>query len=132
MIERKPLTVEEVHEVILETAAQIANQKVSEVNDLFKGFGVTLKNSLASGFIFRADSIRSEKGGLCLSVDEIVTKGMEDEEIAILHAIGVEAIKESIVSTHSEKFVGMILGEAKKHHNYFDRFVDSGTQLSLF
>lgn len=134
MSEKAPQTVEEVHQIILNTAASIANRMFFEAQDItqiayrpgerFNHEARARRGGMVSGQIFRADPIQSKKGGLCLSLDRATTEGKTQSEIDELHAIGVAAIKESIVSWHPELFAGVILGEAKSNRNYFNRFND--------
>jgi hypothetical protein len=103
--------VEDVHREILRDAAAIANQKLTtDVN-----FSTTLM-----GEVFRPDPIRSNKGGLCLSLEEQV-RSLDPEQIQVLHQIGAQAIRQALLR-NKEKFVGLILGDARQGRNYFDRF----------
>lgn len=135
-------TVEEVHQTILETAASIANRALIEQNDPSRQsylpgerFNVDARRErggLTSGQIFRADPVQSTRGGLCLSLDELTTKGKTKQEVLELHAIGIAAIHEAITRWHPDLFAGLILGEAKEGRNYFDRFNDEHQQYRLF
>ncbi len=114
-----PKTIDETHRTILKTAADIANMAL--IGQSYVP-GQKVRGAKMSGRIFRADPIVSEKGGLCLSLDESVTQGKSTEEILELHYIGREAVKEAITQWHPDLFAGLILGSAKQGKNYFDRF----------
>ena len=103
-------TANAVHLDILRDAEIIANRLYEESRS---GFG--------QGQIFRADPIQSTKGGLCLSIDEVVAESLDQDEVVEAHQIGVEAIRQSILKNY-ESFVGLILGDARNGRNYFDRF----------
>jgi hypothetical protein len=76
---------------------------------------------MVSGQVFRPDRGRSEKSGLCLSLDESIVQGRTEEEIIELHEIGKAAIMEAITRWHPDLFAGLIVGEARQGRNYFDR-----------
>lgn len=127
----EPTTVETAHDKILKTAANVANRMLREAQDIQAAsyaeerFNPQVKRGrIMEGEIFRADPSLSEKGGLCLSLDELTVRASTEAELADLHRIGVAAVKEAIANWHSELFVGLIVGEAKQDRNYFDRFDD--------
>lgn len=123
------LNVDDAHQVILEEAARIANQNLANSMTLADGRG----EPLAVGQVYRADPLVSERGGLCLSMDEMVTKGRRNDQILLLHEIGRNAIREAIVSKYPELFAGIIIGEMKQGRNYFARFQEQyAQQLRLF
>jgi hypothetical protein len=102
--------IEDVHRAILRDAAMIANQKLITI-DLGRTF---------AGELFRADPIRSDKGGLCLSLEEQV-RSLDPEQIQTLHQIGAQAIHQALLR-NKDKFIGLVLGDARQGRNYFDRF----------
>lgn len=137
-MEKEYTSVDEVHGTILETAAQIANRTLRELEDVSARYGPGQRFNIdrrrklfGAGDVFRADGARSEKGGLCLSLDELVVKGRSPEEIEALHEIGREAIKESITRWHPDLFAGLIVGLARKGENYFDRYQSEFHQTRL-
>jgi len=131
-------SVDEVHKIILETAAQIANRTLRELDDVSahyapgERFNVDKrKMRFGTGQVFRADPSRSKKGGLCLSVDEMYVRERSSEEIDALHEIGREALKESITRWHPDLFAGLIVGLARNGENYFDRYQSEFHQTRL-
>lgn len=135
-------SVELVHLAILKDAATIANRTVMQLGvigpqrplaagERFNPEARKKRSRFVAGEVYRADPIRSRKGGLCLSVDPSVVEGMTDAEVAHLHEIGVEAVKQAIAK-NKHLFVGLILGDARKGNNYFDRFLAPGEQKRLF
>lgn len=133
-------TPELVHLAILKDAEDIANRRFAEEFDIgadspwrpgrFSAPPGERDRAFASGRIYRADSARSEKGGLCLSVDEVTINAADQDKIDRIHQIGMEAIHESILLNRNS-FVGLIIGEAREGRNYFDRFPSEG-QTRLF
>jgi hypothetical protein len=103
-------SVQAIHKEILTRAAQIANE------DPRLPF---------EGKPFREAEVKSAKGGLCLDYDEgLVILSPEDQREAIqdvMKRIGTDAILQAL-SEKKDLFVGLILGEARKGRNYFDRF----------
>jgi hypothetical protein len=122
------MEVEYVHHMLLIEAADIANQKLSEEVATEKDFGADI--GLPPGEAFRPDPLASKKGGLCLTIDPSITLMRKPETIQRLHEIGVEAVRQALVK-NQEQFVGLILGDARKRRNYFDRF-DPNPQTRLF
>lgn len=124
-------SVDQVHDTILETAARIANRMYVELQDVGyinyapgERFNVerrAARGGMVSGQVFRPDRGRSEKSGLCLSLDESIVQGRTEEEIIELHEIGKAAIIEAITRWHPDLFAGLIVGEARQGRNYFDR-----------
>lgn len=125
-----------VHLAILKDAADIANQRYAEEFDVANigwrrgRFDPKMRKALVSGILFRPDEVQSQKGGLCLSIDEGVAQSLDPEERERVREIGKKAIKQALVKNQSA-FVGLILGEARQGRNYFDRF-DSPDQLRMF
>lgn len=130
-------TPEYVHLAILKDAARIANEKYAQEFDVNndpgwrKGrFRPDTRQARVYGDIFRADPVQSRKGGLCLSVDPRTMAMLDPDQQMQLREIGRSAIKQSIVE-NQRAFVGLILGEARKGDNYFDRYEQpSQTRLS--
>lgn len=106
-----------VQHMILFDAADHANQEISNENFTYKNG----QPAMLMGEIFRADPVQSTKGGMCLSIDEHVTASLSAGAIRRLHEIGVKALHDALVE-NQDKFVGLILGEAREGRNYFDRF----------
>ncbi len=127
---------EEIHtreaawDTILRTAADIANLEISRLQEAGTLDTSGLGESRPSGEIYRPDQGRSEKDGMCLSVDEMFTKGRSPEQIEALHEIGRNAITESITTHHPKLFVGVILGELKAGRDTFNR--PDHDQLRMF
>lgn len=131
-------SVAQAQDVILDTAAQIANREWNELQnspwnpapgERFNQDARRKRWASLHGDVFRADQDRSEQGGLCLSLDEAIVEGATKEEIDTLHRIGREAIVEAL-RWHPDLLGGMIVGEARKGRNYFDRFpADPQTRL---
>lgn len=107
---RPKQSVEAAHKEILVRAAQIANE------DPRLPF---------QGSPFREAEIKSNKGGLCLDYDEalVILSPEEDREAIqeVMKRIGTDAILQALAEK-KDLFVGLILGEARKGRNYFDRF----------
>lgn len=111
---------EYVQHMILFEAADIANRRFSLEYP-----------SLITGEVFRADPVRSERGGMCLSIDQMLISTMTKDEIAELHHIGTQSVREALV-TMQKQFIGLILGEARRGRNYFDDFIKPNEQTRLF
>lgn len=139
-----PTTMDQIHLAILKDAADEANRRWVEVFDaeapatyLKPGerfnpeSRASRKRVWASGEVFRADPSRSEKGGLCLSVNEGLVHSMDQEQIMQMHQIGRSAIQWAIVK-NKQHFVGLIVGEAREGRNYFSRFPTREGQYRLF
>jgi hypothetical protein len=139
-------TVDQVHLAILQDAAHEANRRWEEmfgIDDIAptnigpgQRFNAAARaargRAWARGEVFRADPIQSTKGGLCLSVNESVTLTMTPEDIQELHRVGRDAIQWSLVK-NKDKFMGLIVGEAKQGRDYFARFPNTMTgQFRLF
>lgn len=131
------MNIEDGHAQILDTAAGIANRAYRESLDAIRyrpgeRFNLQARGERGGlmGDIFRADPGRSDLGGLCLSMDESITKGRSKEEVEELHRIGREAIIESITAYHPNLFVGLILEAARNGEDYFERF-ETTQQLRL-
>jgi hypothetical protein len=138
-------TVEQVHLAILQDAADEANRRWSQMFDVDvaptyipagQRFNAEARarrgKSWASGEVFRADPIQSTKGGLCLTVNEAVTMTMTVDDIQLLHRVGRESMHWSLIK-NQEKFVGLILGEARHGRDYFARYPNNITgQFRLF
>jgi hypothetical protein len=139
-------TVEQVHLAILQDAAQEANRRweamfgVDEVATTYVGPGQRFNKEArakrtrtwARGEVFRADPLQSTKGGLCLSVNEAITLTMTPEDIQILHRVGRDSLRWSLTK-NKDKFMGLIVGEAKQGRDYFARFPHAETeQFRLF
>lgn len=134
-------TVEEVHLIILRTACEIANQRWAQTGgtgreqtiphpeylpgERFSASRRKIRNPrrVVVGELFRPDPVQSKRGGLTLSVDPLVTYDMGEDEIRELHEMGRNAVKEAM-TRHPQLIAGLILGEARKGRNYFDRFKD--------
>lgn len=115
-------TVELVHAAILRDAAEIANSQVDQTKkNPSTGRFRPEKRHAFGGQVFRADQIRSRKGGLALSIEEGIVSTLTKEEINNLRQIGQAAIQQAI-SKNQRAFVGMIVGEAREGRNYFDRY----------
>jgi hypothetical protein len=103
-------SVQSAHKEILGRAAEIANQ---DPRVPFQGSP------------FREAEVKSTKGGLCLDYDEgllILSPEEERERVQeVMTRIGTDAILQAL-SEKKDLFVGLILGEARKGRNYFDRF----------
>ena len=127
------IEIEYVQHMILIEAAEVANRKAAQEQDIEKGGFVPTEDrtGFVSGEIFRPDPVQSRKGGLCLSIDPIVFDAYPKTMQARLREIGREAMKEALVN-NQEQFVGLILGEARQGRNYFDRFVIENQQIRLF
>jgi hypothetical protein len=132
-------TVDLVHLAILKDAEEIANRRFAEefnidVDSPWKPGRFSAENRgdvrFAAGRIFRADPIRSDMGGLCLSVDEATIIAASDEQVDRIHQIGTEAIRDAII-INSNSFIGLILGDARQGNNYFDRYPQEA-QTRLF
>lgn len=138
-------TIEQVHLAILQDAAAEANRRweeafgANEVPATNIGPGQRFNaearrrrgKTWARGEVFRADPIQSTKGGLCLSVNEAVTMNMAPEDILVLHQVGRDAVHWSLVK-NKDKFMGLIVGEAKQGRDYFARFPNPTGQFRLF
>jgi hypothetical protein len=114
-----PIEVEYVHHMLLIAAADIANQMLSEEASEKSPFGEDI--GLPPGEAYRPDPLASDKGGLCLTIDPSITLGRKPETIQRLKEIGIEAVRQALVKNQNQ-FVGLILGDARRRRNYFDRF----------
>lgn len=131
-------SVEYVHLAILKDAADIANIDYAAEGDVtqpqWRPGRFRLPPNEREGFVFgelyRADPAQSIKGGLTLSVDPHIFAQLDPQQQARVREIGKEAIRKSLVK-NQKLFVGLILGEARRGRNYFDRFNPSA-QLRLF
>ena len=120
--------VELVQHMILFEAADIANKRLMIAAGVEGGL---LDDDFLQGEIFRADPVRSQSGGYCLSLDSSATVGRSPELIEALHEIGRGAIFEALTQNR-ERLVGLIIGEAKMGRDYFARFPTNDGQLKLF
>jgi hypothetical protein len=123
-----PIEVEYVHHMLLIEAADIANRMLNEEASTKSPFGDDI--GLPPGEAFRPDPLASEKGGLCLTIDPSITIERQPETIRRLHEIGIEAVRQALVK-NSKQFVGLIMGDARRRRNYFDRF-NPNPQMRLF
>lgn len=146
MDQKKPIeevgatpTLKTIHASILRDAADIANKQIAEKGlepppPAFVAAGTRFRpgrpRGWAAGQIYRPDQDASKLGGLCLTIDPRWTQNAPPEVVAYLHAIGKAAIHQAIVQ-RGPLFVGLILGEMRRGHNYFDRFAEPGTQLKM-
>ena len=116
-------TPELVHLAILKDAADIGNMRVADRASEFP--------QLVAGGAFVPAPLKSRRGGLALGL----RSGLEHlppDQIKKLHQIGVQAVRESLMKNQRE-FVGLILGEARRGRNYFQRFAyQVGDQMELF
>lgn len=144
-------TVEEVHALILRRACEIANQRWAQTGgkgredrqgrDQLGQFSAPLPSrayepgerfnvakrrarnpqNIAQGEVFRPDAVKSQKGGLAISVDPMVTHDMTKEEVRELHDLARVSMRRSV--KENERLVaGIVVGEARKGRNYFNRF----------
>jgi hypothetical protein len=121
------IELEYVQHMLLFDAADIANQQIPHED-------LRLRNGQPArlhGEVFRADPVRSTKGGLCLSVDTVTANSLSKASIKRLHELGVQSMRKALVQ-NKEQFVGVLVGEARQGRNYFDRFVQAGQQGKLF
>jgi hypothetical protein len=134
-------TVELIHLAILQDAAREANHYLESQYDSDPANRIgyirgrfnpkTRRQQKFSGEVFRPWPGRSSLGGLCLTVDPQIMEILDDEERELFRIIALEAVRKAIIK-NQDKFVGLIIGEARHNRNYFDRFVPEGGQTTLF
>jgi hypothetical protein len=133
-------TVDLVHLAILKDAADIANRKIAEAGVVGtraqpragqRFDAEARKKRRPQGQVFRPDPIQSHRGGLCLSLDPMITEKLDYVSLLQLHEIGRNAIREAIMLNRNA-FAGLIVGETRAGRNYFDRFHATGDQMTIF
>lgn len=106
--------VDEVHAVLMQIAAERANQDPTLPRDIY-----------VVGDAFRPTPERSKKGGLCLTYEEMPLVGMREPDrsnlINHMQRIGRDAVTQ-VIRENPEVIVRLTLDEAKANRNYFDRF----------
>lgn len=110
-------SVEEIHDIISDTAVDIAHDIVEQDTNIPRKF---------KGHVFRNGSPYND-GGLCLEITEEF-RGATDKVKARYQHAAMLAIRRSVVY-HQDLFVGMIFGEARAGRNYFQRWQQAPTQL---
>lgn len=124
-------TKEQIHSELSIAAAKIANQEIQSAK-YARFFG------REPGEVF---SDRSTKGTLSIGYDESLLLSYEMQTdsklrqrfIKTMQKVAVDAFQQALIE-NKDDFVGVILGEARKSHNYFDEPPNSvqHTQLNLF
>jgi hypothetical protein len=111
-------TVEEIHEMICDSAATVANYLIA--NDM------SLPKKWRGGPVIRNSSPYNE-GRLVLEITEEYS-GASEKVKKIYRKHAHDALKGSIVH-HGEVFAGMIFAEARAGRNYFDNWQQAPTTL---
>lgn len=108
---------EEIHDIISDTAVDIAHDIVEQDTRIPRKF---------KGHVFRNGSPYND-GGLCLEITEEYQSATAKVRV-YYHQAALLALRRSI-KYHQDLFVGMIFGEARAGRNYFDRWSQSPTKL---
>ena len=110
-------SVAEIHEIICDTAVEIANLAVSQETRIPKKWrGPALKNG----------SPYSEGRLVCVIAEEYQ---LAPDKVKIHYRrIAVESIHKAMIQ-HGDLVAGMILGEARQGRNYFKQWPQAPTQL---
>lgn len=116
-IDANDTTVDEVHEMIMNLAAEIANAAITADDRIPRKYrGPALMNG----------SPYSDGELILLILEEY--QGVPDKWKAVYHQHAVSAVQRAIM--HNQKaFAGLILGEAKAGRNYFARWPQAPERL---
>lgn len=109
-----PVTVDEVHAVLTEIAAELANRDPALPRAVYP-----------SGEAFFPTPHRSRKGGLCLSYDPLALAGLKGSErgrfVRLMRGIGTRAMNRTL-RENADVIARLVVGEARAGRNYLDRF----------
>lgn len=111
---RRDTSVDEVHDVLMQVAAERANADPGLPREVFP-----------SGSVFWASPEHSRRGGLCISYGDAALAHLVDPErselVALMQDVGRDAIR-SVVRENSGVIARLVLAEARQGRDYAARF----------
>lgn len=118
-VDPSAITVNEIHRIISDVAASIANQ------DVRKDPRFTF-----TGASYQSKQVEEGMEGLCIEWDPSQAHlefepGDRDQVQQVMSEIGHDAII-AAVHANQELFVGVMLGEARQGRDYFKNFIRNG------
>lgn len=112
---KRDTTVDEVHDVLMQIAAERANRDPDLPWEVFP----------AGGEIFWPSPERSKRGGFCISYSRAALAYQDEPErselIALMQDIGRDAVKTTL-RENADVIVRLTLAEARQGRDYAERF----------